>query len=46
MKRDILRETMERTAEAWKVLLNKDLLPPDILEVVDGKIRKAIPGTE
>ena len=39
---DIVRETAERTAEAWKTLPYKDLLPADTLMVVDQQIRKII----
>jgi serine/threonine-protein kinase HipA len=39
---EIARETAERTAEAWKTLPYKDLLPADTLMVVDQQIRKII----
>ena len=42
---DIVRETVERTAEAWKTLPHKDLLPPEILKTIDGQIWAAISGT-
>jgi len=43
---DIVRETVERTAEAWKMIPHKDLLPQKILETIDGQIWKAITNTE
>jgi len=42
---DIVRETVERAAEAWKTLPHKDLLPPEILKTIDGQIWAAISGT-
>jgi serine/threonine-protein kinase HipA len=41
----IVRETTERTAEAWRSLPQKDLLPADIRKVIDGQIEKAASGT-
>ena len=43
---DIVRETVERTSEAWKAFPHKELLPADILKVVDGQIQKAAAGTK
>jgi serine/threonine-protein kinase HipA len=43
---EIVSETAERTAEAWKRLPHKDLIPSSALEVIDGQIRKAIAETE
>jgi serine/threonine-protein kinase HipA len=42
---DIVRETVERTERAWKELPQKDLLPHDILKVIDGQIANAIART-
>jgi serine/threonine-protein kinase HipA len=42
---DIVREMVERTAEAWKTLPHKDLLSPEILKTIDGQIWAAISGT-
>lgn len=42
----IVRETVERTAEEWKSLPCKDLIPAATLKVVDGQIQRAIAGTE
>jgi serine/threonine-protein kinase HipA len=42
---DIVRETVERTDRAWKELPQKDLLPHDILKVIDGQIANAIART-
>jgi serine/threonine-protein kinase HipA len=39
---DIVRDTIEKTRRAWKELPQKDLLPRDILEVIDGQIASAI----
>lgn len=43
--KDIVAETVERTRDAWKELPEKDLLPGDILKVVDGQIANAISKT-
>jgi serine/threonine-protein kinase HipA len=43
---DIVRETVERTAEAWKTLPDKDLIPADTVKIIDGQIAKATAGTE
>src|SRR5581483_10914962 len=37
---DIVLETVERTADAWKSLSHKDVLPSEILKNVDEQIRK------
>jgi serine/threonine-protein kinase HipA len=42
---DIVREIVERTERAWKELPQKDLLPHDILKVIDGQIANAIART-
>ena len=36
---DIVRDTVERTAEAWKTLPHKDLLSNDILNTIDKHIQ-------
>ena len=41
---EIVRETVEPTAEAWKTLPYKDLLPAETLEVVDRQIEKITVG--
>lgn len=41
---DIVRETVERTNEAWKKSPHKELIPAGIREVIDGQIRKAVAG--
>ena len=43
---DVVRETIERTADAWKSLAHKDALPSGIRNHVDGQIRKVITGTK
>jgi len=42
---DIVRETVDRTAEAWKKLPHKDLIPSNILKIIDSQIARAISGT-
>jgi serine/threonine-protein kinase HipA len=42
----IVRETVERTAEAWKTLPHKDLLPAAALKIIDGQIQRVITGTK
>ncbi len=39
---DIVRETVERTAAAWKTLDQKELLPPDIHSVIDKQIQTVV----
>jgi serine/threonine-protein kinase HipA len=36
---DIVRDTVERTAEAWKTLPHKDLLPKDIRDAIEKQIQ-------
>lgn len=43
---DTVLETIERTADAWKALPHKDVLPSDIRKSVDEQIRKVIAGTK
>jgi serine/threonine-protein kinase HipA len=43
--RDIVVETIERTRDAWKELPHKDLLPGEMLKVIDGQIESAISKT-
>lgn len=43
---DIVRDTVEETQRAWKELPQKDLLPHDILKVIDGQIANAISKTK
>lgn len=38
----IVRETVERTAEAWKALPCKNLLPKETLKIIDGQIQRVI----
>lgn len=38
----IVRETVERTAEAWKTLAHKDLIPAATLKIIDGQIQRVI----
>jgi serine/threonine-protein kinase HipA len=42
----IVRETVERTAEAWRTLPHKELLPKETLKIIDGQIRSVITGTK
>lgn len=42
---DIVRETVERTNEAWEKSGHKGLIPAAIRELIDGQIRKAVAGT-
>jgi serine/threonine-protein kinase HipA len=41
---ETVRETVERTAEAWKTLNHKDLLPAETLKIVDHQIQKISVG--
>ena len=43
---DIVRDTVEKTRRGWKELPQKDLLPHDILKVIDGQIANAISKTK
>jgi serine/threonine-protein kinase HipA len=43
---DVVRDTVEKTQRGWKELPQKDLLPHDILKVVDGQIANAISKTK
>ena len=43
---DIVRDTVEKTQRGWKELPQKDLLPHDILKVIDGQIANAISNTK
>ncbi len=38
---DIVRETKERTIEAWRVLPQKALLPANLLKTIDDQIQRA-----
>jgi serine/threonine-protein kinase HipA len=42
---DVVLETIERTADAWKSLPHKDVLPSDIRKITDDQIRKVIAAT-
>ena len=42
---DIVRDTVEKTQRGWKELPQKDLLPRDILTVINGQIGNAISKT-
>jgi hypothetical protein len=39
---DVVREITERTADAWRALPHKELLPAAMLKVIDEQIGKAI----
>ena len=41
---DVVRETVDRTVEAWKTLGVKDVLSPDIRKRIDAQIEK-VAGT-
>ena len=41
---EIVRETVERTVEAWKTLSHKELLPAETRKVVDQQIQKISVG--
>lgn len=43
---DIVRDTVGKTQLGWKELPQKDLLPQDILKVIDGQIANAISKTK
>ena len=43
---DIVAETVEKTQKAWADLPHKDLLPHEILEVIDDQIANAISKTK
>ena len=43
---DIVRETVERTAEAWRAIDSKDLIYSQALKTIDTQIQTAIAGTE
>ncbi len=42
----IVRETVERTAEAWKALPCKNLLPAETRTVIERQIQRVISGTK
>ncbi len=42
---EIVRETVERTAGAWKTLAQRELLPADIHRVIDKQIEAAVTNT-
>lgn len=44
--KDIVAETVEITQKRWKELPQKELLPADILEVIDGQIMNATSQTK
>ena len=39
---EVVRETVERTAAAWKTLGHKALLPPEMLTAIDRQIQKVV----
>jgi serine/threonine-protein kinase HipA len=39
---EVVRETVERTAAAWKTLDQRELLPPDIHSVIDQQIQTVV----
>src|SRR5260370_2441890 len=39
---EVVRETVERTASAWKTLNQRELLPPDIHSVIDKQIQTVV----
>lgn len=41
---DAVKDTADRTAQAWTSLPDKDLLPKEILKIIDAQIRKAAGG--
>ena len=41
---EVVRETVERTAEAWKVLPQKELLATTTLKIIDQQIQRVIAG--
>ena len=43
---DVVRETVERTADVWKTLPHKDVVPAATLKMINEQIHKAIAGTE
>jgi serine/threonine-protein kinase HipA len=43
---DIVRDTVGKTQLGWKELPQKDLLPQDILKVIDGQIANVISKTQ
>jgi serine/threonine-protein kinase HipA len=43
---DVVRDIIEKTQQGWKELPQKDLLPHDILKVIDGQIANAISKTK
>jgi serine/threonine-protein kinase HipA len=43
---EVVRETVERTAEAWKVLPQKELLAATTLKIIDQQIQRVIAGTK
>ena len=40
----IVRETVERTAESWRTLPHKDLIPGATLKIIDGQIQRVLAG--
>jgi serine/threonine-protein kinase HipA len=42
---NIVRETVDSTLDAWKVLPHKELLPSEVLQIIDVQIQKAATGT-
>ena len=43
---EIVRETVARTAEAWKVLPHKDLISREMLKIIDTQIQTSVANTE
>jgi serine/threonine-protein kinase HipA len=43
---DIVRETIEKTQRSWKQLPQKELLPHDILKIIDSQIANAVSKTK
>jgi serine/threonine-protein kinase HipA len=44
--KDIVSDTVEQTQRTWRELPSKDLLPDDILKIIDGQIANAISKTK
>jgi serine/threonine-protein kinase HipA len=41
---DVVRETVERTNEAWKTCPHKELIPVQVRQPIDAQIAKAVAG--
>ena len=44
--KDIVSDTVEKTKKLWRGLPHKDLLPGDMLKVIDRQIANAISKTK